>query len=147
MSLKIKVKASNEDAKRVAEALQHLPSKEEVRRNRTPNYVSNDALFIPSGANSDKQKGSSTLPHSTQEPRPGEARQDRTEAEYIAHAFPEPTVNPVDAATEATTVKPTSCGGAYDKLPPNHPEHQRQANNRARDAKVNLGRGKRGIID
>lgn len=142
MSLKVKVSAKGKKAEHVIQALQDLPSKAEVRASRIPNYVSDDSLFIPAGANSSKQKGSERLPDSTQDPRPGEARQNRSEAEYKAHAFPSASVNSVDDATAATTVKPTAVGGNYSKLPPNHPEHTRQANNRARDMRTNLGRGK-----
>lgn len=138
--LKVKIKAEGKDAENVIHTLNGLPP-------RTNNYVSNDNLFIPSGANSDKQKGSERLPASTQAPRPGEARQDRSDSEYKAHAFPSASVNPIDDASAATRLKPTSVGGAYEKLPANHPEHDRQHNNRCRDARTNLGRGKQAIVE
>lgn len=143
--LKVKVSAKDGKAQDLLQALQNLPSKAEVRASRIPNYVSDDSLFIPAGANSSKQKGSERLPDSTQDPRPGEARQNRSEAEYKAHSFPSASVNSVDDATSAITVKPTAAGGNYSKLPPNHPEHTRQANNRARDARCNHGRGKNSL--
>lgn len=142
MALKVKIKATNKDAERVSQALQNLPPKDVVRQNRIPNYVSDDSLHIPAGANSSKQKGSERLPDSTQDPRAGQVNQNRTEAEYKSHAFPEPSVNPVDDELASVRLKPTTVGGAYAKLPANHPEHDRQANNRVRDARTNLGRAK-----
>lgn len=140
--LKIKVKAKGKKAEQVIQALNDLPSKAEVAESRIPNYVSDDSLHIPAGANSSKQKGSERLPDSTQDPRAGQVNQNRTEAEYKSHAFPEPSVNPVDDELASVRLKPTTVGGAYAKLPANHPEHDRQANNRVRDARTNLGRAK-----
>lgn len=148
MSLKIKVKAEGNDAKKVVEAIHaHLPSKAEVKANRIPNYVSDDALHIPVGANSGKQKGSERVLASARDPRPGEVLSSCTEAEYRANAFPPVNSDQVAAALEATTVKPTRVGGNYEKLPIGHPERIRQLNNRARDMRTNLGRGKQSIVE
>lgn len=125
----------------------HLPKR--VKQNRKPNYVSVDELHLPSGSNSNKQKGSERLPDSTQDPN--RLLEDRslehnpTTAQYVAHAFPPVQDDQVKVSWDALNLPPT-VGGPYEKLPKDHPEVLRQKLNRARDARCNLGRGKRGTF-
>lgn len=145
--LKVKVSAKDGKAQDLLQALQNLPIKEEVRQNRIPNFVSNDALFIPAGANSSKQKGSERLPDNTQDPRPGEVRQNRSEAEYKAHAFPPVQDDQVKVSWDALDMKPTSLSGSRGVMPANSPEAMRQKLNRHRDARTNLGKGKQSVVE
>ena len=145
--LKVKIKAEGKDAERVLQTMNGLPP-------RTNNYVSRDELHIPPGANSNKQKGSERLSDSTQNPNPvgdhASGLHDRpSDAEYKAHAFPELHygADQVRHEMDAREVPVTSLAGNRNKMPADSPEAVRQKNNRARDMRTNLGKGKHSIVE
>jgi hypothetical protein len=137
MPLKVKIKATGNDAKRIVTggtAGVNIPGSSGA------NYVSRDELHVPPGAKQTWQRGGSTVAPSGQceaGKNPSNLHNYPTHDEYVAQRFPELHYHDAQVSHEIAmeTVAPVD-------RPMNPPEQVRQRSNQARDRRTNLGRGK-----
>lgn len=107
------------------------------------NYVSRDDLHVPLGATQGWRRGGERVAPSGQASpgkNPSDLHNYPTHEQYVAHRFPDVHYGDAQVAheLEARTVE-------HVERPMNPTEQIRQNNNKARDFRTNLGRGKAGM--
>ena len=140
-NLSIKIKAKGKKAVQLAQAVSSMPDASGA------NYVSPNRLFVPPGA-------SSGVSHSSQrvgyKPRPGWQGKSTDTSELVGNER-EQVVHP-GTGSRAENISPNGFGPSYvgEDISTvkvvardlNPVERARQVNNRTRDMRTNLGRGK-----
>lgn len=139
MAIKIKVKADGKDAKKILSG--QMPDATGA------NFVTRNELFVPPGATSGEKHASERVAY---KPRPGIAGKSEATPELIGNER-EQVVKP-ETGSLAAPVKAEGFGASYvgegiiTVVPVarvlNPVERARQDNNRTRDMRTNLGRGK-----
>ncbi len=140
-NFKIKVKASGKKAQDLARTLAGMPD------SSGSNYVSRNDLHVDSGAESGKNHASKTVPY---KPRPGIAGKGMATPELVGNEREQvvhPGTGSLDGNIKASGFGPSYVGEGIDTVEPverkmNPVEACRQKNNRTRDMRTNLGRGK-----
>ena len=139
--IKIKVKASGKDAKKVAQAVGSQPDASGA------NYVSRNDLHVGAGASSGVTHSSTRVPYKA---RPGIGGKSEPTPELVGGETAQ--VAHPGTGSLSSNISPTGFGPSYvgedidtvkvvDRQM-NPVERKRQLNNRTRDQRTNLGRGK-----
>lgn len=140
MTIKIKVKASGKDAKKVAQAVGSQPDASGA------NYVSRNALHVDAGASSGVPHGSERVPYKSRDDLSGNvAPTPELKGTSTAQSDQPETGSKVNLRTDGPG--PSFITEGIDTVKPvaremNPVERKRQENNRTRDMRTNLGRGK-----
>ena len=144
MAVKVKIKADGKDAKKILSG--QMPDAS------GSNFVSPNRLYVPAGAESGKNHASQRVPHKA---RPGWAGKSAATPELVGNESSQvvhPGTGSLDGNIDPSGFGPSCVGEDINTVKPvvrnlNPVERARQKNNRTRDMRTNLGRGKSAVVE